>query len=117
MPDFEDFARLVSFPESANIDRNLQRVAQERKAIALAASGVKADPNWTKYADALEAQRITCTRNADTCDHRLLTSGVMDQVAYANLKLDQVRWRAKEEAFKFAIYYINQLSNVDSDNK
>jgi hypothetical protein len=104
MPDPEDFYRSLQQKPATN-----GRLAQERKAIALAASGVKADPNWTKYADALEAQRLIYKRHADTCDERLLSAGIMPAEDYANLKLDQVRWRAKAETLQFAIDYINTL--------
>jgi hypothetical protein len=110
MPDFEDYLKSQTATASATIGR-LAEMAHERRAIALAASGVKADPNWTKYADALEAQRQIYEKHANTCDERILSAGIMTPEDYANLKLDQVRWRTKAETLKFAIYYINTLMN------
>jgi hypothetical protein len=110
VPDLEDYYSRLEVMKEANSGRIAERLL-ERKAIALAASGVKADPNWTKYADALEAQRQIYEKHANTCDERILSAGIMTPEDYGNLKLDQVRFRTKAETLKFAIDYINTLMN------
>ena len=74
-----------------------------RFAAAKTARELTADPRWIHYVDEVEKMRAQKQAASEACNAQLINTGILDPVAYGNLKLDQTSNQTFAIALEWAL--------------
>ena len=77
--------------------------SRAKMAAAKTARELVTDPRWVHYVDEVEKMRAQKQAASEACNAQLINTGILDPVAYGNLKLDQIRNQTFAAALQWAL--------------
>ena len=77
--------------------------SRAKMAAAKTARELVTDPRWVHYVDEVEKMRAQKQVASEACNSQLINTGILDPVAYGNLKLDQIRNQTFAAALQWAL--------------
>ena len=77
--------------------------SRAKMAAAKTAHELVTDPRWVHYVDEVEKMRAQKQAASEACNSQLINTGILDPVAYGNLKLDQISSQTFAAALQWAL--------------